>query len=72
MNRGYWNRLVDRYEDEIFSVLAHDRAALVAAAVRRCGRPDRTATDRVPDAPNVHLATLPRHPDQGAPGPAPR
>ena len=45
MNRGYWNRLADRYEDEIFSVLAHDRAALVAAAVRRCGRPDQTATD---------------------------
>ena len=45
MNRGYWNRLADRYEDEIFSVLAHDRAALVAAAVRRCGRPGQTATD---------------------------
>lgn len=28
--------------------------------------PDRTATDRAPDAPNVPLATIPRHPDQGA------
>ena len=45
MNRGYWNRLAARYEDEIFSVLANDRAALVADRVRRCGRPDRTATD---------------------------
>ena len=45
MNRGYWNRLADRYEDEIFSVLANDRAALVADRVRRYGRPDRTATD---------------------------
>lgn len=28
--------------------------------------PDRTATDRAADAPNVPLATIPRHPDQGA------
>ena len=30
MNRTYWNRMAARYEDEIFSVLENDRAALVA------------------------------------------
>ena len=45
MNRGYWNRMATRYEDEIFSVLAHDRAALVADRVRRYGGTRRTATD---------------------------
>ncbi|MGD9611848.1 MAG: class I SAM-dependent methyltransferase [Kiritimatiellia bacterium] len=45
MNRGYWDRMAARYEDEIFSVLAHDRAALVADTVRRHGRKHQTATD---------------------------
>ena len=45
MNRAYWNRMAGRYEDEIFSVLDHDRRALVADKVRRYGGKNRTATD---------------------------
>lgn len=45
MNRTYWNRMAGRYEDEIFSVLENDRAALVADMVRRYGKRTQSATD---------------------------
>lgn len=45
MNRTYWNRMAACYEAEIFSVLAHDRAGLIAGKIRRYGRDGQTATD---------------------------
>lgn len=45
MNRTYWNRMAARYEEEIFSVLENDRAALVADKVHRYGKNTQAATD---------------------------
>ena len=45
MNRAYWDRMAERYEAEIFSVLDHDRAAIISDKVRRYGNPRQTATD---------------------------
>jgi SAM-dependent methyltransferase len=45
MNRTYWNRMAACYEAEIFSVLEHDRAALIASKVARYGKKSQTATD---------------------------
>ena len=45
MDRAYWDRMAARYEDEIFSVLANDRADLIAGKVRRYGKKSQTATD---------------------------
>ncbi len=45
MNRTYWNRMAGRYESEIFSVLEHDRSALIARQIRRYAGPARNATD---------------------------
>ena len=45
MNRTYWNRMAQSYEDEIFSVLENDRTGLIAEKVRRYGRKNQTATD---------------------------
>ncbi len=45
MNRTYWNRMADRYEDEIFSVREHDRADLIASRIRRYGKKNQAASD---------------------------
>ena len=45
MDRAYWNRMAACYEAEIFSVRDHDRADLIAGAVRRYGKKGQTATD---------------------------
>jgi SAM-dependent methyltransferase len=45
MNRDYWNAVADTYEDEIFSVLAHDTSGLIRDRVKRYGGPGRTAAD---------------------------
>jgi SAM-dependent methyltransferase len=45
MNRTYWNRMAARYETEIFSVLKHDRAGLIAEKARRFGDKKQTASD---------------------------
>ena len=45
MNRTYWNRMAGCYEAEIFSVLEHDRAALIASQVNRYGKKNQVATD---------------------------
>lgn len=45
MNRTYWNAVADTYEDEIFSVLAHDTDGRIRERVERHGGPDRIAAD---------------------------
>lgn len=45
MNRKYWNRMAASYEAEIFSVLAHDRAKLIAEKIARYGDPAQAASD---------------------------
>ena len=45
MNRTYWNQMAVCYEDEIFSVLAHDRAELIASKISRYGNKNQTASD---------------------------
>lgn len=45
MNRTYWNRMADRYEAEIFSVLAHDRTGLISGKVRQYGKKNQAASD---------------------------
>ena len=45
MNRTYWNRMAPCYEAEIFSVLTHDRAALISTTIGRYGKKNQSATD---------------------------
>jgi SAM-dependent methyltransferase len=45
MNRTYWNHMADRYEAEIFSVLKHDRAELIASKLSRYGKKNSVASD---------------------------
>jgi SAM-dependent methyltransferase len=45
MNERDWDRVADRFEDEIFNVPANDRKGIIAGWVRRLGKPGATATD---------------------------
>ena len=45
MDRAYWNRMAACYEAEIFSVLEHDRAKLIAAKIARYGDHAQAASD---------------------------
>ena len=45
MNRAYWDDLAESYDEQIFSVLGHDREALLAGLIDRFAAPDATAAD---------------------------
>jgi len=45
MNREYWNRVAEHYEDEIFDVFGQDRRGLVLSALDRYGNTSASASD---------------------------
>lgn len=45
MNEKDWDRVATRFEQEIFSVPAHDRKGLITTAVKRHAKADGTAAD---------------------------
>jgi ubiquinone/menaquinone biosynthesis C-methylase UbiE len=45
MNREYWNRVAEHYEDEIFDVIRQDRRGLVLSKLDRYGDTRTTASD---------------------------
>ncbi len=45
MNRAYWEDLAGSYDEQIFSVLRHDRDGLLAQLIARHGSAHKTAAD---------------------------
>lgn len=43
--RTYWDQISDNYEDEIFSVIEHDRQGLVLSRIKKYSCPDGKASD---------------------------
>lgn len=45
MTRQYWDALAGTYDDQIFSVIGHDRAGVIASCINKYGRIGGTAAD---------------------------